>query len=79
MKYDHADFKANPDKYRLFSTAEIATHFFTENGADDLREGEIVAIKFRCVAPNRLRMRMEPVYTVKGRDVYASALRRFVL
>lgn len=78
-KFDAKDYQQNPGKYRLFSTAQIATHVFTQDGEADLPEGKHVAIVFRCEAMNRLFRRVEPVYHVEGRDLYASALKNFVL
>lgn len=80
-QYDAKDFAANPGKYRLFQTARIAKHVFTHNGEHDLPEGEHVGIVFRCEAFNPMFRRMEPVYTIKGkdRDLYANALGDFVL
>lgn len=80
-QYDAKDFAANPGKYRLFQTARIAKHVFTQNGDQDLKKGEHVAIEFRCEAFNALYRRTEPVYTIKGkdRDLYANALGDFVL
>jgi len=83
-KFDAKDYQQNPGKYRLFSTAQIATHVFTQDGANDLPEGKHVAIAFRCEAPNPLYRRVEPVYHVTGdgiepRDLYANALKNFVL
>ncbi len=80
-KYDPKDYAANPAKYRLFKTAQIATHLLTNNGEHDLQEGQFVAIEFRCEAPNPLYRRREPVYTIKGtgRDLYANALMNLCL
>lgn len=79
--YDAKDFAENPGKYRLFKTAVIAKHVFTENGEHDLREGQHVGIKFRCVNKNPLYRRYEPIYTIIGTDsdLYANCLKDFVL
>ena len=78
--YNPKDFAANPGKYRLFKTAAIARHVFTENGAQDIPEGQIVKIEFRCIARNRLFRRDEPVYTVNDSlDLYANVLKDFCL
>lgn len=84
MSFDHADFVANPNKYRLFQTATVAGHIFTENGENDLPAGERVNIRFMRTAYNPLRRRDEPVYGItadnaKWNLVYASNLTRFVL
>jgi hypothetical protein len=82
-RFDHKDFAANPAKYRLFRTARIASHIFTENGEHDLAEGTIVGITYRFDAYNAMYRRTEPVYTLTGmsphRDLYANALSNFVL
>jgi hypothetical protein len=78
-KYDPQDFAKWPSKYKLFATAKIAAHILTHNGEADLPEGEIVCIKYRLTAWNQLYRRFEPVYTVRGRDVYANVLADFTL
>ena len=80
-RFDHADFVANPGKYRLFQTARIAANIITNNGEFDLNEGQFVGIEYRCEAFNRMYRRNEPVYTIKGtgRDLYANCLGNFVL
>lgn len=84
-KYDAKDFAQNPGKYALFCTAEVAAHIATENAENDLREGEIVGIKYFAIARNHLYRRDEPVYAVTRQDgtfyghVYANSLRNFVL
>lgn len=80
-KFDLKDFQANPGKYELFKTAQIAAHIFTNNGEQDLAAGQYVGIKYRCSAFNRMYRRTEPVYTIIGadRDLYANALMNFVL
>lgn len=80
-KYDHKDFQANPKKYELFKTAVIATHCFTNNGTDDLTEGQHVGISYFCTAKNCMYNRMEPIYRINGTDrtIYANTLRDFVL
>lgn len=83
--YQHTDFLTNPKKYELFKTAIINNHFFTHNGEFDLTKGTVVGIKFRCIAPNKLYRRDEPVYSVILQnglfygDLYANALTNFVL
>lgn len=82
--FDHTDFVQNPKKYELFKTAEIAKNVFTNNGENDLPEGEIVGIQYFTTARNQIYRRMEPVYsvTVNGKfwgQVYANTLRNFVL
>ena len=84
MSYDPKDFAANPRKYELYKTAEVARHIFTEDGADDLAPGTILRVKFHCVARNQLYRRDEPVYLCEsaGKDhgyFYASTLENFVL
>lgn len=84
MSYDHTDFVRNPGKYRLYSTAVIARHIFTENGDDDLAPGTIVRVKFDRVARNQLHKRDEPVYRVEAQGefqgyFYANVLTNFVL
>lgn len=85
-KFNHADYQANPGKYRLFKTATIAGNIVTHNGEHDLPEGQIVGVKYRFDAFNAMYRRTEPVYTVTGpfgslasRDLYANALADFVL
>jgi hypothetical protein len=86
--YDKNDYFENPGKYKLFRSARIARHIFTENGDNDLKAGEFVSIKYRCEALNRMYGRYEPVYTIvntehgvpsEARDVYANNLASFVL
>jgi len=86
--YDKNDYFENPGKYKLFRSARIARHIFTENGANDLAAGEFVSIKYRCEALNRMYGRYEPVYTIvntehgvpsEARDIYANNLASFVL
>lgn len=83
-RFDHADFLANPKKYEQVRTAAIAAHIFTENGADDLEQGQRVAVQFMRRAYNGLRRRDEPVYSITtGGKVwgvmFASTLADFVL
>jgi len=86
--YDKNDYFQNPGKYKLFQSARIARHIFTENGEHDLKAGEFVSIKYRCEALNKMYGRYEPVYTIvntehgvpsEARDVYANNLASFVL
>jgi len=79
--YDPKDFQANPKKYELFKTAVIASHCFTENGTDDLTEGQHVGIQYFCTAKNSLYNRMEPIYLITGTDrtIYANTLKDLVL
>ena len=83
--YKHTDYLTNPKKYELFKTAIINTNLLTHNGDFDLTKGTIVGIKFRCIAPNKLYRRNEPVYSVTLQnglfwgDVYANSLTNFVL
>jgi len=86
--YDKNDYFQNPGKYKLFRSARIARHVFTENGTHDLKAGEFVAIKYRCEALNKMYGRYEPVYTIvntehgvpsEARDIYANNLASFVL
>ena len=83
MKFDHKDFAANPEKYKFFSTARVASHIFTNNGTHDIAEGTVLGIKYRCTVWNGLYRRNEPVYsaTVAGehRDLFANCLSDFVL
>lgn len=80
-KFDYTDYTANPGKYRLFKTARIATHLFTNNGEHDLHEGTFVGITYHCTARNQLYRRDEPLYRLSGsnRIVYANVLCDFVL
>ena len=84
--YSAKDYFENPGKYKLFRSARIARHVFTENGAADLAAGEFVSIKYRCEALNKMYGRYEPIYTItrtergpENRDVYAHTLTNFVL
>ena len=86
--YNPKDYFENPGKYKLFRSARIASHVFTENGAADLAAGEYVSIKYRCEAFNKLYGRYEPIYTIvntehgvpsEARDVYANTLTNFIL
>ena len=86
--YNPKDYFENPGKYKLFRSARIARHVFTENGTADLAAGEYVSIKYRCEALNRMYGRYEPVYTIvntergvpsEARDVYANTLTNFIL
>lgn len=82
--FDHSDYTRNPGKYELFRTARINTHVFTENGVDDLQEGQYVAVQFLRHAWNAMRRRQEPVYsvTIGGKVwgyMFANALGNFVL
>ena len=78
-KYDHADFLANPNKYALYSSADVACNLFGENGAD-VSAGTPVGIKFLGVRRNQLYKRDEPIYQLTtGHVVYANALNCFVL
>lgn len=77
--FNHADFLAAPEKYKIFRTARVARHVLTHNGENDLPEGAIVGVRFYAVARNQLFRRDEPIYTVihEGREwgtVYANAL-----
>ena len=77
-KYNSADFRANPEKYKLFNTAEIAVNFPTIN----VKIGDVVAIKWHDNKPNQFKNEpLEPVYEVHGftHYVYASALKNFLL
>lgn len=81
--YDHADFVANPRKYKLFKSADMATNLFGENGAD-IAAGTPVGIKFLGVRRNQLYKRDEPIYEITSgangyHVVYANALTSFVL
>ena len=77
--FDRSDFIANPKKYELFKTAEIAVNFPTL----DVKIGDVVAIEWFGNKPNAFwrDAPLEPVYEVKGMThyVYASGLRNFVL
>lgn len=77
--YDPKDFAANPGKYRLFKTATLRTHVFTENGANDLSEGAIVALAYVGEAYNPLYRRNEPLYRVGDNTLYANAFTGFTL
>jgi hypothetical protein len=82
--YDAKDFARDPEKYRLFKTAQIARHVFTNNGEFDLPEGKYVELRYRCTARNQLFRRDEPVYTVTADDkewgdIYGNALTGFTL
>jgi hypothetical protein len=78
-KYDHADFVANPRKYQLYTSADVARNLFGENGAD-VPAGTPVGVKFIGVRRNQLYKRDEPVYQITtGHVVYANALSSFVL
>lgn len=78
-KYDHSDFLANPRKYEIYSSAEVARNLFGENG-DDVPEGTPVGVKFMGVVRNQLHKRDEPIYKLTtGHVVYANALSDFVL
>lgn len=78
-KYDHSDFLANPRKYEIYSSAEVARHLFCENG-DDVPEGTPVGVQFMGVVRNQLYKRDEPIYKLTtGHVVYANALACFVL
>lgn len=81
MAFDQNDYKANPNKYRMFSSAVIAKNIVTHNGEQDMEEGQIVGIEFLCEARNQLFRRDEPVYKIKGTDInlYANCLRDFVI
>lgn len=85
MTYDPKDFERNPGKYAMFKTAVVAKHMFTENSANDLREGEIVGIEYAGTVKNALYRREEPIYKVTriGGEfyghVYANTLTEFVL
>jgi len=83
-RFNHQDFVSNPEKYRLFATARVASNVFTENGKSDLREDEPVAVFFQFNARNQLYRRSEPVYEIQKDGkfwgfLYASALKDFVL
>lgn len=82
--FDHSDYTRNPGKYELFRTARVNTHVFTENGADDLQEGQYVAVQFLRHAWNGMRHRDEPVYTVTANGtvwgcLFGNVLTDFVL
>jgi len=81
MKYDQKDFELNPKKYELFKTAVVATNIFTHDGWDDLRQGEIVAIRYAGEYNNPLYRRKEPMYQIndKKQFLYANYLSNFVL
>ena len=84
MKFDHSDFVANPNKYRLYTTAKLSSHVFTHNGEHDLEPGQYVAIKHMRNAWNGLRHREEPVYSITSKGkvwgvMFASCLSEFVL
>jgi hypothetical protein len=72
-------------KAALYRTAVVKGHIFTHNGEQDIAEGTIVAVSFRCMARNQMYKREEPVYSVTlqgGKywgDLYESALCDFVL
>ena len=78
-KYDHSDFLANPRKYEIYSSAEVARHLFGETG-EDVPEGTPVGVQFMGVVLNQLYKRQEPIYKLTtGHVVYANALACFVL
>ena len=80
-KFSHTDYQANPGKYRLFNTAVVASHIFTNNGENDIESGTVVGIEFMRDAFNAMYRRTEPVYSIKGfgRHLYANCLADFVL
>lgn len=80
-RFNHADYVKNTGKYNLYKTAVVASHIFTENGIDDLKEGQIVGIEYVGEARNQLYRRNEPLYRIKGTShtLYANALGDFVL
>lgn len=78
-RYDHSDFVANPKKYQLYTSAEVAYHLFGENG-QDVPEGTPVGVKFAGVVRNQLYRRDEPIYKLTtGHVVYANCLSSFVI
>lgn len=82
-RFDYLDFSANPGKYRLFATARIAGHLFTENGESDAEAGTYVSLQYLNTVRNQMFRREEPIYmaTAKGKEwtLYASALADFCL
>jgi len=78
-KFDHADYAANPGKYRLFKTADMATTLFANN-EPDLPADTPVGLTFFADAYNGVYRRTMPVYTLHtGHQVFATALKNFVL
>ena len=78
-KFDHADYAANPGKYRLFKTADMATTLFANN-EPDLPIDTPVGLTFFADAYNALYRKTLPVYTLHtGHQVFATALKNFVL
>ena len=75
-RFNHRDFTNDPEKYRTFKSAKIATNVFTHNGEHDLAEGTLVAIKYMDTVWNQMLRRNEPVYTLidHPHQLYASAL-----
>jgi hypothetical protein len=79
MRFDYKDFAANPNKYKLFKTATMATTLFGADG-DDVAQDTIVALTYRGVVRNQLYKRDEPIYALNtGHVVYANTLKDFVL
>jgi len=85
--YCHADYLANPKKYRLFKTARLAVRVPT---LTVYSVGEILRIKFLFTAKNKMQGNVEvPVYWVEPQRqtgannqpvmLYANALGDFVL
>lgn len=84
MRYDHRDFLASPGKYRLFTSARMATHLVTHNGEGDIEQDAAVSVAYRRDALCPLRRRVEPVYGVQGEggqyaELFASSLKDFIL
>ena len=82
-QYNPSDFAANPAKYQQFRGAVIASRIFTENGEDDLEQGQPVAITYFRTAWNAMRRRDEPIYSVTANGkvwgmVYGNVLADFV-
>ena len=80
-KFDLADFQANPGKYELFQTAQIATDQLI-----DFIRGEHVAIEYLFNAREDVQQggAVIPVYRVISRQgnethLYANAFMNFVL
>ena len=65
-KYDASEFRKNPSRFSLFTSARIACHIFTHNGEHDLEEGTQVSIEYVGTERNRLYRRDEPSYRIKG-------------
>ena len=83
-RFNYADYYRNAEKYKNYRTAFVASHVFTENGTNDLRQGECVGIAYARTEFNGLYNRFEPVYFVTANgnqwgETFASTLADFVL